>query len=114
MIPPRFPAASNSTTTGDLIGDKQYGNIQAFRCFLTSIETNVGFGSTKSPVQLYFISKYNELDFISPSNAPASTKKPPLPFEAPFSTKHYTAAKLHIPTYGYIILNFTGCGDTSL
>ena len=52
IMPPRFPAASNSTTTGALIGDKQYGNIHAFRCFVNSIETNIGFGSTKSPVQL--------------------------------------------------------------
>ena len=87
IMPPRFPAASNSTTTGALTGDKQYGNIHAFRCFLTSIVTNAGFGSTKSPVQLYFISKYNVLDFISPSNAPASTKKRPPLLVATTSTK---------------------------
>ena len=75
IMPPRFPAASNSTTTGALTGDKQYGNIHVFLCFATSIEINLGFGSIKSPVQLYVISKYRELDFISPSNAPASMKK---------------------------------------
>ena len=104
IMPPRFPAASNSTTTGALIGDKQYGNIQAFRCFLTSIETNVGFGSTKSPVQLYFISKYNVLDFISPSNAPASIKNLPPRWAVCVSTKILSSyRKAYNDVYIYIM-----------
>ena len=106
IIPPRFPAASNSTTVGALIGERQYGRMKTFLCFLNIIETNVGFGSTKSPVQLYFISKYKVLDFISPSKAPASTKKRLLLFEAPNSTKEkFSICKLHVSSLRILFLS---------
>uniref|UniRef100_A0A224XQ49 Putative secreted protein n=1 Tax=Panstrongylus lignarius TaxID=156445 RepID=A0A224XQ49_9HEMI len=79
-ILPIFLFCSNNTTSGYGFILRQVGDSQALLFLFINSTKFSGSGSIKRPVQFKYLSKYKVLDRVSPSNAPASIKKPFLLF----------------------------------
>lgn len=65
---------SNEITSGYDFLERQVFIDHDFLCFVSRCANATGLGSIKTPDHPSFVSKYNELERSSPSNAPASTK----------------------------------------
>ena len=65
-MPLTYFDTSNFTSSTSGFVDRQCGRMYDFLCLLYNSLSSSGLGSTNSPVQPYFNSKYNVFDMASP------------------------------------------------